>query len=149
MRWRHRLALVPGLMLTVCLAGCGAFGQGTTETDRVTTTENAVNTVVGPIRIDDAYVRVTGRTATLRVSLTNQGRSPDRLSGVAVEHGTPTPVAVALPPGRTVDLDVGSGLALPVTGRVPRVGEMVTVSLHFPGAGEAAVTVPVVAPDAA
>jgi hypothetical protein len=147
-RWRL-LALSPGVVLTASLAGCGAFGQGVTGTDHIVTSENAVNTVVGSIRIDDVYVTVSGRTVVQRLTLTNGGQTADRLASIAGAGATPAQLSVALAPGQTVDLDVGPGLVLPVSGATPKPGDDLAVTLHLAGTGDAYLTVPVVAPSQA
>ncbi len=152
-QWTGRRLAVVLAATTACtalVAGCGAFGSGSTESYRETTAQNAVDTVADDVRVDDAYVVVDpAGGASLRLSLTNEGEEPETWVGVQVARAETSPpppqLPMQLPTGTTIDLDRSSS-QLPLDGPPPTAapGDELDVTLVFARGGAVTLPLPVV-----
>lgn len=145
---------VPGLLRGVALAapvlllaGCGFVSGNTTA--GYTTSENAANAVVGPIRVDDAYAQLAGDGVDLHFTLSDQGPAGDVARDVTVTPSpgaapVTVPLGLSLAAGRTRDLDPGAG-AVHVPMTPPPAGSVLAATIHFAGTGGITLDLPVLA----
>lgn len=141
------------------LAGCGMEAKD--ETSKEHTQIQAASNHIGAIKIRNAFLTtlpsatsVDSGTTYLVVTLVNDGRTPDALTGVTTPLGTATLQGgpVTLPPGVVVsisdpELDPSATTLAVTTATAPTVGTTEPVSFSFATAGTTEnLDVPVVAP---
>ena len=152
-RIQRRLAIAAAAMLALpVLAGCWQ-GQGATTTMQATMNSgNGTQATLGSMRVENAtVVRGDDGSASLIMSVFNQGAEPDTLTSATV-NGAPTSIgAIEIAPGTFQAFGYGvegqppTNVAL-VTGLDVEVSSYVPVTLTFERAGRLDISVLTVPP---
>jgi hypothetical protein len=137
-RRRAVAALAVCLVAVLPTAGCYQGFEGTVNTQEPT--GNGTDFVVGTLKVQDTTLvadTATGRTASLLMTIINEGDQPDALTGVTVGGTRATlrtaPLAVA--PGATAVVGGTSPNQVLVTGLQVPAGSYADVTVEFRSAG--------------
>jgi periplasmic copper chaperone A len=162
----NRIGVVATILATLlALAGCGSVQPGSSNPDRQRSGLDSVDGQVGQLRLLDVAIaspgargsmHIAGDSAALFLTITNDGRAEDVLTGARADlarqvvlvngDGPPDPhLLVPVPPGGMTVLDEVTGPHLELSGlrETLRSGSSVPVTFEFRDAGSVTLKVPI------